>query len=49
LQDACEYLTYEKIEAGVKFINQGDAPDSLYIVMDGVVNFYADLKENDLN
>ena len=45
LLDVCEYLTFEKCQQNTTLVNYGDQPDCLYIVMDGKVNFFIDLKQ----
>ena len=43
LLDVCEFLTYEHFEFGNTFINFEEPKDSLYIVLDGKVNFVVDM------
>ena len=43
LLDVCEFLTYEYIDFGKTFVDFGEEKDSLYIVLDGKVNFVVDM------
>lgn len=48
LLDVCEYLTYEQAEEGDKIIEFGTNTDEMYFVLDGTVDFFVDLKQNEM-
>ena len=48
LLDVCEYLTYETAEEGDKIIEYGKNTDEMYFILDGQVDFFVDLKQNEM-
>lgn len=47
--DVCELLTYERREFCDKLVEVGDTGDSMYIILDGHIDFTIDLIDKELS
>ena len=46
--DVCEFITYEHRKEGEHIIDYEEDGDSMYIILDGQVDFFVDVKKYDI-
>jgi hypothetical protein len=48
LLDVCEFITYEHKKEGEHIVKYEDEGDSMYIILDGQIDFFVDVKKYDI-